>query len=153
MPGLRDFLARFRPAGAPGAARAGVPADRAREVQAEVAPVLALLEGTDAECARIIAQARRDAGQRTAAAQAEAATIAADAARRADVAREAAAGQVMASARDEVARTVRDAREQAAKTREQAGRSMAALVGRTADAIRHLQPDDGDGGRAAERTP
>ena len=41
MPDLRDFLSRFRPAGAPGAARAGV------------GPVLALLGGTQAECERI----------------------------------------------------------------------------------------------------
>lgn len=34
MPALRDFLARFRPAGPPGAAaRAGVPADRSRELE------------------------------------------------------------------------------------------------------------------------
>jgi hypothetical protein len=57
MPELRDFLARFRPAGAPGtAARAAVPADRSRELEAEVEPVLALLEDTDAERKRIIEQ-------------------------------------------------------------------------------------------------
>ena len=81
MPDLRDFLSRFRPAGAPGGARAGVPADRRRELEAEVGPVLALLAGTQAECERIIAQARRDAGRLTAETGAEAAAIAADAAR------------------------------------------------------------------------
>jgi hypothetical protein len=50
VPDLRDFLSRFRPAGAPGAALAGVPADRRRELEAEVGPVLALLAGTQAEC-------------------------------------------------------------------------------------------------------
>ena len=63
MPQLRDFFSRFRPAGAPGAAaRAGVPADRLREREAEVGPVLALLDSTEAECERIVGQARRDAG-------------------------------------------------------------------------------------------
>jgi hypothetical protein len=74
---LRDFLSRFRPAGAPGAARVGVPADRSRELEAELGPVLALLAGTDAECRRIITRARRDAEQITAEARAEAAAIAA----------------------------------------------------------------------------
>jgi len=108
MPALRDFLARFRPAGPPGAAaRAGVPADRSGELAAEVGPVLALLESTDAERERIIAQARRDAGQITAAARAEEAAIAADAGRRARAARAEAARQAMALARDEAARAVR----------------------------------------------
>ncbi len=142
MPELRDFLSRFRPAGAPGAARAGVPADRSRELQAEVGPVLALLAGVDAECGQIIARARRDAGQITAEALAEAAAIAADAGQRAAAAREEAARQLMASARDEAARAVRDAERQAAQTRERAGQRMPGLVSRTVDTIRRLQPDE-----------
>lgn len=64
MPQARDFLDRFRPAGAPGAAsRAAVPADRTAELASELVPVLALLAGTDAECDRIITAARRDAEQ------------------------------------------------------------------------------------------
>ncbi len=142
MPALRDFLARFRPAGPPGAAaRAGVPADRSRELQAEVAPVLTLLESTDAECERIIAQARRDAGQITAAAQAEAAAIAADAGQHARAAREEAARQVVAVAQDKAAETVAMARQQATRTRELAGQRMPALVSRAVDAIRQLQGD------------
>jgi hypothetical protein len=70
VPQLRDFLSRFRPAGAPGAARAAVPADRRRQLEAEVDPVLKLLDGPDAECTRIIAAARRDAEQAIAAANA-----------------------------------------------------------------------------------
>jgi vacuolar-type H+-ATPase subunit H len=143
MPELRDFLARFRPAGAPGTARAGVPADRARELEAEVGPVLALLEGAEAQCKRIIAQARLDAGQITVAAQAEAAVIAADAGRHAAAAREEAAWQAMASAREEAATTVHGARQQAARTRELARERMSVLVGHAVEAIRHLGPDDG----------
>ena len=142
MPDLRDFLARFRPAGAPGAAAIGVPADRRRELEAEVGPVLGLLAGAEAECGRIIAQARLDAGQLTAGANAEAAAIATDAGRRAAAAREKAAGQVMAAARDEAAATVRDAERQAAETRELAARRMPALVDRAVGTIRRLQREE-----------
>jgi cell division septum initiation protein DivIVA len=140
VPDLRNFL--FRPAGAPGAARAGVPADRRRELEAEVGPVLALLAGTDAEHGQIIARARRDAEQVTAGARAEAAAIAADAGRRAATTREEAVRQVMAAARAEADRTVDDARRQAARTRELAGQRMPALVSRSVDTIRRLQRED-----------
>jgi len=152
MPELRDFLARFRPAGEPGAARVGVPADRTRELEAEVGPVLALLDGADAQCQRIIAQARRDAGQITAAARAEAAVIAADAGRHAAAAREEAAWQAMALAREEAASTVHGARQQAARTRELARERMPVLLGRAVEAIRHLRPDDDGGGLEAAGT-
>lgn len=142
MPQLRDFLARFRPAGPPGAAaRAGVPADRSRELEAEVGPVLTLLQSTDADRDRIIAQALHAAEQITAAARAEAAAIAADAERRAQAAREQTAGQVMALALDEAARAVDDARQQAARTRALARQRIPALVSRALDSIRHLQPE------------
>jgi cell division septum initiation protein DivIVA len=141
MPPLRDFLARFRPAGAPGAVRAGVPADRSRELEAEVSPVLTLLDGTDAERERIIARARREAEQITATARAEAAMIAAEAAQRAEAAREEAARQVMALARDEAARSVEGARRQARRTRELARQRMPALVSRAVEEIRQLRPE------------
>jgi vacuolar-type H+-ATPase subunit H len=140
MPQLRDFLARFRPAGSPGAARAGVPADRSRELQAEVGPVLVLLDGTDAERERIIAQARRDAEQITAAARAEAAVITAEAAQRAEAARDEAARRVMVQARDEAAWSVAAARRQALQTRELARQRMPALVSRAVEEIRQLRP-------------
>jgi F0F1-type ATP synthase membrane subunit b/b' len=43
-----------------------MPTDRSRELEAEVSPVLSLLDGTDAERECIIAQARREAEQITA---------------------------------------------------------------------------------------
>ncbi|HET6967588.1 MAG TPA: hypothetical protein VFI44_04880 [Ornithinibacter sp.] len=59
MPRVRDVLHRFRPSGTPGAATAaGVPADRAGELAAELEPVLALLAETDRECADILERAR-----------------------------------------------------------------------------------------------
>jgi vacuolar-type H+-ATPase subunit H len=142
MPQLRDFLARFRAAGPPGAASAGVPADRSRELEAEVEPVLTLLASTNAECEHIIGQARRDAEQITAAARAEAAAVAADAERRAQAARDEAARQAMAVALDEAARAEDRARQQAVRTRELARQRMPDLVGRTVDSIRHLPPEE-----------
>jgi vacuolar-type H+-ATPase subunit H len=142
MPQLRDFLARFRPAGSPGAAaRAAVPADPASELEAELGPVLMLLSGTDAERDQVIARARSDAERITAEARAEATAIAADAERRARAARDEAARDVMALVRDEAARAIDDARQQAARTGELAGQRMPALVSRTVDSIRQLGAD------------
>jgi vacuolar-type H+-ATPase subunit H len=142
MPALRDFLSRFRPAGSPGpAARAGVPADRSRELEAELSPVLAAIDGTDADRKRIIAQARRDAEQIVADARAEAAVIAADAAQRAEAAREEAVRQVMDGAEDEAASAVADAMRQAARTRQLAEARMPALVSHAVDTIRQLQSE------------
>ncbi|MEV4129565.1 hypothetical protein [Nocardia sp. NPDC049707] len=56
MPQWRDFLERFRPAGAPGAG-AGVPVDRGADVAAELLPVLAVLDDVQAEAERIRADA------------------------------------------------------------------------------------------------
>jgi cell division septum initiation protein DivIVA len=143
MPALRDFLTRFRPAGSPGAAeRAGVPADRAGELESEVAPVLALLGDIEAERERLIAQARRDAEQIVAGAQSAAAAIAADAAQRAETVREQAARQVMTAAREQAARTVEDARQQAVQTRALARQRMPALVNRVVGMIRQLEAED-----------
>ncbi|WP_019926519.1 hypothetical protein [Nocardia sp. BMG111209] len=45
MPGWRDFLDRFRPAGAPGSAvPGGIPVDRAAAAAAELMPLLARLD-------------------------------------------------------------------------------------------------------------
>jgi vacuolar-type H+-ATPase subunit H len=141
VPPLRDFLTRFRPAGSPGAA-AGVPADRSGELEAEVGPVLARLAGTEAECERLITQARHQAKQVVAAARSQAGAIAADAAQRAQTIREQAARQVLTAAREEAARTVQDARQQAARTRELARQRMPALVGRVVGTIRQLQAEE-----------
>lgn len=72
---VRDFLSRFRPAGAPGAGRATVPADRRRELESELAPVLRLLDGPSADCADIVRAAQRDAEQIIGAARREADSI------------------------------------------------------------------------------
>src|ERR1022692_4357979 len=114
LPQLGDFLNRFRPAGAPGAAsRAGVPADRAAELSAELDPVLALLAATDAECTRLVAEAEQEAGRLAAQGHDEAASIAADGVQRADEARGQAAAEVLAAAGDQARQAERAAAEQA----------------------------------------
>jgi F0F1-type ATP synthase membrane subunit b/b' len=127
MPQLRDFLDRFRPAGAPGAAaRARGPVDRARELAAEVVPVLTLLDDTRAECEQIVARARRDAAAIMAEARAEAAAISADGDQRAQ------------AVRDEAARQVTAAEQEAVRIRARAGQRMPRLVGAALAEIRQV---------------
>ena len=65
MPGVRDLLYRFRPAGAPGPpSAAAVPADRVADRVAELAPVFALLAETETRCAVLREEAARDAPER-----------------------------------------------------------------------------------------
>jgi vacuolar-type H+-ATPase subunit H len=125
----RDFLGRFRPAGAPGsAARAGVPADRAAELAAEVEPLLTLLDGTNAECERITADARLEADRIMAEARAEVAVIGEEADRNARAARDEAAAEVLARARAEAEETAARAGQQAARIRRLAQRRLPGLV-------------------------
>ena len=139
MPQLRDFHDRFRPAGAPGAAaRAAVPVDRRGELEAELGPVLALLDSVDAECARVVAQARHEAAQITAAAREEAAAQLRDADRRAAAARTGAMQESQAAARAEAAGAVVRARREARQVRELAGQRTPALVSRAVNLVRAL---------------
>lgn len=139
MPQLRDFLDRFRPAGAPGAAaRAGVPVDRAGELAEEVVPVLTLLDDTQAECERIVARARRDAGAIIARARVEAAAIGADGDQRARAVRAEAARQVAAAAAAAAAAMVADAEQEAVRIRARGGQRMPGLVGAALTEIRQL---------------
>jgi hypothetical protein len=64
VPGVREWLDRFRPAGAPGAATAvGVPVDRPAAARAELEPVFAALAGDIGRAAEhhdaLIAEAAR----------------------------------------------------------------------------------------------
>ena len=143
MPQLRDFLDRFRPAGAPGAAaRAAVPVDRSGALVAELVPVLALLDGVDAECRRIVAQAHREAERITGAAREEAADQLGDADRRARAAREQTVQEVLSAARAEAADTVASARREALRARELAGQRLPMLVSRAAALVRRLGTGD-----------
>jgi len=107
LPQLSDFLNRFRPAGAPGAAtRAGVPVDRTAELSAEVAPVLAQLAAVAAEGERIVAAAERDSSAIMDDARERAALIAAEARTSARAARAQAAARVLTAAREDPGQVV-----------------------------------------------
>ena len=85
MPGVRDWLDRFRPAGAPGAATAtGVPVDRREAARTELEPVFAALAGDIARAsqrrAAMIAESARRRAEGRDAAQALIARAAASAA-------------------------------------------------------------------------
>jgi hypothetical protein len=144
LPHLGDFLNRFRPAGAPGAAsQVGVPADRAAELSAELSPVLARLAATEAECAWIIADANDDARRITDEAQGQAARIAADGRRRAQLARAEAAAGVLTAARAQASQAEWTAAERARARPRPAEDQVRAL---TAQAVR-LVLALADGGR------
>jgi hypothetical protein len=142
MPQVHDFLDRFRPAGAPGAAaRAGVPADMSGALAAELTPVLALLSDTDAARGSIIARAERDARRIVAEARAQASAVAADAERRGRAARDEAARLVLAQAMSDAGEAEAAAARQAARVRELAAERMPALVSRAVDLVRNLPAD------------
>jgi vacuolar-type H+-ATPase subunit H len=115
-----------------------VPADRSRELEVELSPVLALLEGVDAECMRIVARARRDAGQMIAAARDEAAAEFADADQRARSARNEVMREIVAGARAEADAAVAEAARQASRERELAGERIPALADRAVGLVREL---------------
>jgi len=94
-----------------------VPANRAAELSTELAPVLALLADTHAECGRIAAAARWDAERIADNARQQAAALAAGALERARAAREATIEQVLAAARTEAEEAVSAAQTQASRQR------------------------------------
>ena len=153
MPQLRDFLSRFRPAGAPGAARAAVPPDHSR-LGAELEPVLMLLDGPTAEYAQIVAAAQHDAGQVIAEARDEAATLAADAARRAGDIRRQSSSEVLAAARAQAADLTAGGALRAAQARELARPRIPVLARHAVALVRNLAAGDqvppGDGERQSE---
>lgn len=102
---ISDLLNRFRPVGPPGSAsRAGIPADRAAQLAAELDPVLSMLAATRAQCAALVGEAERRAVQLRGDANAQAAAIAAESADRVVAASVAAADTVIAAAHAESAR-------------------------------------------------
>lgn len=139
LPQLRDILDRFRPAGAPGAGgRVAVPIDRSRELEAELLPVLTLLDDTDAECAGIAGRAHDEAARIVATARADTAEILRDASSRAAAIRAEAVQQAVAAARAEAAGTVADARAEARDVAELASQRIPVLAGRAVALVRAL---------------
>jgi vacuolar-type H+-ATPase subunit H len=154
VPPLRDFLSRFRPAGAPGAAaRAGLPVDRERELEAEVIPVLALLDGTRDDCAAIVGRARRDADKIVASARTEATAIEADGGRRAGAARDEATRRLVGAAAADAAAMVAAAQREQARIGELAGARMPSVVSLAVTEIWRLAMDGRpwNGERAEDR--
>ncbi|WP_234367303.1 MULTISPECIES: hypothetical protein [Streptomyces] len=134
---LRDFLERFRPTAAPGAAVTGVPADRTAERAAELEPTLTRLTAVQREAARIRAEADEAAEALRKDASLAAARIVADAREQAPEVRRQAAVPVLREARRQadVLRTAGD--QAAAAVRERARERMPDLVDRAvAEALR-----------------
>jgi len=138
---VRDFLSRFRPAGAPGAGRAGVPVDRHRELEAEIGPVLLLLDGPSAECAGLIAAARQDAEQVIAAARAEAEGILAAARQQAAARTAELVHQAVTAAQGEAADIAAAGTEKAAAIRQCAGQRLPTLVARAVALVREIDDE------------
>jgi vacuolar-type H+-ATPase subunit H len=143
MSPARDFLRRFRPANAPGrAAAASVPADRAADLATELEPVLLMLADAEAERARILSGADRDAGQIRARARREADDVVAGARRcaRPEHAHAAAAAQAGTGADAEAA--VRAAEHEVQAIRERTERRLPGYVARVVHAVQALAGDD-----------
>ncbi|MGZ4601972.1 MAG: hypothetical protein ACXV3S_00025 [Kineosporiaceae bacterium] len=157
MPNVRDILRRFRPAAAPGpAATGGVPADRVAEREAELAPVLALLEEVEQECAQLLEAARTAAAERRSQGAGQVEAILAAGRRRADAERAAAAAAQQRLADEEAQRIVRDGRDQARRTVEAARRRLPELVAAAAEQVRVLlatPQDDALAGRPNATVP
>jgi len=137
MPRARDFLERFRGAGAPGAAATtGVPADRVAELSAELGPVLDLLADTQAEARTIRAEALREAERRRSAGAERARTVVATARRQAAAERAEAAAEVTGLAATESARLDADAQREAEAVRQCSVERLPAYVERAVAAAR-----------------
>jgi hypothetical protein len=137
---ISEILSRFRPVGAPGAAvTANVSADHAAALAAELNPVLALLDGTDARCAAIQAEAAGEAATLAAEAAGRAARIASEARIRADAARKAATDEIVAAAHAEAARIVQSAAEAVRTRRPPTEADVLALVARAVRLVESLQ--------------
>ncbi len=118
----RDFLQRFRAAGAPGAAAAtGVPADRVAELSSELEPVLAVLADVQDEADRVRAAARREADRRRREATQQAQSLVATARREAESERADAAAQVSSQAEAEGSEVRAEAERVADEVRRRAG--------------------------------
>jgi hypothetical protein len=157
MSPVRDFLQRFRPAGTPGKAAAAVPADRARDLAAELEPVLSLLAGAEAERTRILSEAGRDAARIRQDARVRADGMVTAAMQRAEAVRADAAATVLASADADASAELRAAEREAQVIREHAAQGMPGCVSRAVRAVRMLAAigtpaDAGDEARAVDET-
>lgn len=150
MSPLRDFLQRFRPAGTPGkAAAAAVPADRARDLAAELEPVFAMLAGPEAERARILSEADGDARRVRDEARRRADDMVATARARAQAVRAEAAAAVLARAEATADAALRAAEREAQAICERAAQRMPGYVSRAVRAVLTLAGDEAGAGEQA----
>lgn len=137
MPRARDFLARFRPVGTPGAAAsAGVPADRVAEAGAELEPLFAMLADTEAEIDRVRASADQRIAEGHRLSAERAADVLAQARLRADAERADASAKARAVADQAVAQELAAAEDEAARIRQSANERMDAQVAEIVAAVR-----------------
>jgi vacuolar-type H+-ATPase subunit H len=113
-----------------------VPVDRAAEAAAELGPVLALLAGTEQECARLGQDARQAADQAREQAREQAAALVAAAREQAPAIRAEAASRARASADAEADRVVAAAERQASALGELASVRMGGIVAQVVATIR-----------------
>ncbi|MBI3688250.1 MAG: hypothetical protein HY241_13110 [Actinobacteria bacterium] len=137
MATIRELLARFRPAAVPGAATAaGVPADRRASIEAELAPVLAVLATVGSECAGIRSAAHAEALRRRDDAAGRAHALVARARADAPAQSAAAAAVVQRIAEAELAELATSAEREAIRVRQQVRRRMPDLVADVRDRVR-----------------
>jgi hypothetical protein len=144
MTRVERILERLRPAGAPGtAAPAGVPADRVAELAAELEPVLARLDGVQAQCDRIRTDAAEEADRRRRIAVERARQVVKEGWRAAEAERSAAAAAVEHQVAAEAA-TARAAGERSAAAVRELGRTRTLeLVDRVTAMVRGLAEEPG----------
>jgi hypothetical protein len=137
MPRARDFLARFRPVGTPGAAAsAGVPADRVVEAAAELEPLFAMLADTEAKAESIHTSADQRIAENHELTAERAIEVLAQARLRADAERADASAKARAVADQQAAQELAVAEDEAARIQESANELMDAQVAEIVAAVR-----------------
>jgi vacuolar-type H+-ATPase subunit H len=129
MPALGEILRRFRFHGVPGApTAAAVPSDRTAELEGELAPVFAALEGAQRSAGDATAHAEERARARRAEAAAEGQRIVAEARAGVAAARDEAASARLAAGEEECRRVRAAGQAEAARVRRVAAQRSDALV-------------------------
>lgn len=135
MPRLRNFLERFRPAGAPGSMAVGVPVDRGTALAAELEPVFALLGAVEDECRLIVERAEAEAEAVRGEAEERAAAIVAAARAGAAAERAAEAARVKSATVRDLESEIASAGERARRVRDTAAERLPRLVERAISAV------------------
>jgi flagellar biosynthesis/type III secretory pathway protein FliH len=142
VPRVRDFLYRFRPAGAPGAATpTGVPADRTAGLEAELAPVFAHFLDAENELAQLREQSERAAEEVRKQAEREAHTIVAAAVARQGAERAAAEQRLRQRLATEANALIAAAGREAAELRGRAARRLPGYVDHVVASVEQLIGD------------